>query len=129
MRLGKYADGDRLQIPKLQTEEDRTKVQIDRGLQRLQSSFNSKVSHMCNLKFSTGTDNKKGPQDKAGDGEDVNDSTTTKEMNFLMNIKNHFASNFAKDINRELVEGYAKCGVPQIDLVEIMIVGYDFRRI
>ena len=44
-------------------------------------------------------------------------------MNFLMNIKKHVASNFAKDLNRELVEGYAKCGVPQIDSVEIMIGG------
>ena len=60
---------------------------------------------MCNLQFSTGTDKKKGPHDEAGDGEDGNDSTTTDKMNFLMNIKKHVASNFAKDLNRELVEG------------------------
>ena len=44
-------------------------------------------------------------------------------MHFLMNIKKHAVSNFSKDLNRELVEGYTKCGVPQIDLVEIMIDG------
>ena len=124
VRLGKYADGDRLQIPKLQTEEGRTKVQSDRGLRRLQRSLNSEVSHMCNLQFSTGTDKNKGPHNEADDGEDGNDSTTTEEMNFMMNIKKHVASNFDKDLNRGLVEGYAKCGVPKIDLVEIMIGGY-----
>ena len=41
----------------------------------------------------------------------------------MMNIKKHVASNFAKDLNPGLVEGYAKCSVPQIDLVEIMIGG------
>ena len=123
VRLGKYADGDRLQITKLQTEEGRKKVQSDGDLRRLQRSLKSKVSHMCNLKFSTGTYKKKGPHDEAGDGEDDNDSTTTNEMSFMMNIKKHVASNFAKDLNRKLVEGYVKCGVPQIDLVEIMIGG------
>ena len=123
MRLGKYAVGYQLQIPKLKTEEGRLKVQSDRGLRRLQRIFNSKVSHMCNLQFSTGTDKKKGPHDEAGDGEDGNDITTTDEMNFLINIKKHVASNFAKDLNPGLVEGYAKCSVPQIDLVEIIIGG------
>ena len=85
--------------------------------------MNSKVSYKCNLQFSTGTDKKKGPHNKASDGEYENDSTTINEMNFLMNIKKNVASNFAKDLNRKLVEGYAKCGVPQIDLVEIMIGG------
>ena len=69
VRLGKYADGYRLQIPKLQTEEGRPKVHSDRGLRSLQRIFNLKVSHMCNLQFSTGTYKKKGPHDEAGDGE------------------------------------------------------------
>ena len=123
VKLGKYADGYRLQIPKLQTEEGRSKVQSDRGLRRLQRILNSKVYQMCNLQFSTETDKKKVPHDEAGDGEYGNGSTTTNEMNFLMNIKKHVASNFDKDLNRELVEGYIKFGVPQIDLVEIMIDG------
>ena len=78
---------------------------------------------MCNIQFSTGTDKKKVPHDKAVDDEDGNDSTTTNEMNCLMNIKKHVASNFAKNLNRKLVERYVKCGVPQIDLVEIIIGG------
>ena len=118
MRLGKYADGDRLQIPKLHTEEVRPRVQSDRGLRRLQRIFNSKVSHMCNLKFSTVIDEKKVPHKEAGDGEDGNDSTTTDEMNFLMNIKKHVASNFTKDLNPGLVKGYAKCSVPPSLFVE-----------
>ena len=54
---------------------------------------------MCNIQFSTGKDKKKGTHDEAGDGEDGNDSTTTNDMNFPMNINKHVASNFAKDLN------------------------------